>query len=255
MQPVDPYAPPAAFGPPPAPGPAFTLHTPNHVALATFLGSPFAGALVLANNYRKLGRGGAAALTLAVGLVGTAALLGLAFALPAHSPAAAVPMVAVAAMYGLGRWLQGDALLRHRAAGGREASGWVAAGFGAASMVVVLVVAAFAGMALPERKLSYGPDQDVIYEEGAKEADARAVGDALRSAGFFAEPGARTVRVSRDGAWLDIGFVVKDGTWNDADTVNDFKELGRAIQTQLPAHRLRIKLQSEWMMTKKTFEP
>src|SRR4051794_27018203 len=58
------------------------LYTPNQVALATFLGSPFGGAVIMAINEHRVGKTASAVKTLLAGLVGTAVLFAVASVIP-----------------------------------------------------------------------------------------------------------------------------------------------------------------------------
>jgi hypothetical protein len=163
--------------------------------------------------------------------------------------------VSVGAMFGVARLAQGELLRRHREAGGQEASAWLAGGIGGASFVVVC--AAIVGIALlvPPASVKYGPDQEVVYEDGATEAEARAVGDALKEQGYFGANGAAAVRLTKNGEVYELGFVVKDGTWNDDEMIKGFREIGANVRERaLPGKRVRVLLLNEWMLTKRTLE-
>jgi len=56
--------------------PTDRVHGLPGVGLAAFLGTPIAGGLIIADNFRRLGHTGAAVTSVAVGAVATAALLG-----------------------------------------------------------------------------------------------------------------------------------------------------------------------------------
>jgi hypothetical protein len=139
-----PYAPPATapFGGAPAiglPGADVVLYTPNHVALATFLGTPLGGSIVLALNERRLGRGRSAVVALLVGVVTAAALIGIAFALPKDVPGAPLGLVPILAMRFWAQKRQAAVVSAHHTAGGKIGSAWAAAGIGLASLTAVMV--------------------------------------------------------------------------------------------------------------------
>jgi hypothetical protein len=252
----DPYAPPQApiAGVPLQGAPSYKLANAGHVALATFLGSPLAGALVMANNLRHVGKTGPAIVTVFAGLLGTAALCALGFVLPAGAPGMLLPVVSVGVMFGAARITQSEMLHRHRAAGGREASMWLAGGLGLAGLAVVGIGIVGIALAMPPAAVKFGPDQEVTYEDGATEADARAVGDALKEQGFFAAAGGgAAVRVTKSGATYEVGFVVKDGTWNNPAHIDAFREVGKSVRDRT-GKRIRVLLLNDWLMTKKTIE-
>ena len=152
-QPPSPYAPPGAWTahpstyPPPAistaPGPhaGTVLYTPNQILLAAFLGAPIAGAILMAINEQRLGRPKGVLSSLAIGLVMTAIVIGLAFVLPDNFPGLPLSLLGMGAIRALVQMKQADAVARHLQWGGRKGSGWAAAGIGILGGVFVVVVA------------------------------------------------------------------------------------------------------------------
>src|ERR1039458_3599226 len=67
---------------PPPPIPAYTLFNADSVGLATFLGTPIAGGILMAVNYRRLGKGGKAAAVLLIALLVTALALVFGYLVP-----------------------------------------------------------------------------------------------------------------------------------------------------------------------------
>src|ERR1039457_5519663 len=67
---------------PPPPIPAYTLFNADSVGLATFLGTPIAGGILMAVNYRRLGKGSKAAAVLLIALLVTALALAVGFLIP-----------------------------------------------------------------------------------------------------------------------------------------------------------------------------
>ena len=116
------------------------LHSVKAIALATFIGSIFAGAVLLAVNFRRLGKGGMVVPTILAGLVALAIVIGIGFALPVGTPG----MIFVIAQIGLARLVatktQGEALKQHESRGGKIASAWKSAGVGAICFVGVLAL-------------------------------------------------------------------------------------------------------------------
>lgn len=119
-----------------------------------------------------------------------------------------------------------------------------------AAGIVLLVV----GIGIPffsghGNKVTFGPDEEVYYKDGATEADARTVGEALRSFGYFDGQGARSIQLIKSGDLLVVRFVVKDGGWNDASEVNGYQRIcvflakgalqGRAMEARLCDDQVR----------------
>ncbi|MBK8810504.1 MAG: hypothetical protein IPN69_07170 [Acidobacteria bacterium] len=84
------------------------------IALATFIGMPIAGSILLAQNYRNLGRAGSGWQTLILGLVSTIVLFIIAFLLPDGFPNFILPMAYTIAMRQLVEYLQGDVIANQK---------------------------------------------------------------------------------------------------------------------------------------------
>jgi hypothetical protein len=115
------------------------LYTANNVALATFLGTPLAGAVLMAINERRIGRSDVAVKTLLAGLGGAALLVGLGVVLPDNIPSFPIGIGSLFVMAQIAKSRQGAIVQRHLLAGGKPASGWAAAGIGLLCMIAVFV--------------------------------------------------------------------------------------------------------------------
>jgi len=115
------------------------LYTSKHVALATFLGTPLGGAVVMALNEHRLGRASAAITTLLAGLVATGFLFTIGFLLPDSFPRLPISIGPLLVMAAVAKSRQGALVAQHFAANGKHGSGWAAAGIGVLSLIAVLV--------------------------------------------------------------------------------------------------------------------
>lgn len=122
------------------------MYSPGQIAWATFLGTPIAGCLLLALNYRRLGDFTAANLALISGLIGTVLLFALAFVLPDRFPNTVLPSAYTLGMYQCAKTLQGTAYEDRLVNGGTKGSGWVATGIGI--LCVILILAALFAVVL-----------------------------------------------------------------------------------------------------------
>lgn len=93
------------------------LFSIGQITLATFIGSPIAGCLLVAQNYRNLGNVSAAWQTFILGVVSTILLFPIGFWLPENFPNPVLPMVYTVGMRQLVKYLQGDAIAVHEAQG------------------------------------------------------------------------------------------------------------------------------------------
>lgn len=126
-------------------GIAYRLYTPKQVALACFLGSPVAGAVLLASNYRKWGeeRKANLALVTAAAVLGGLIWLGLQFGQSVSAAGLFVPIL----MDLVAKRLQGSRVDSARANGTKVASWWAAVGIGmAGAAVMVALILVFANL-------------------------------------------------------------------------------------------------------------
>jgi len=212
--------------------PVYRLYSPQHVGIASIIGGPGAGAVVLSLNYQKLGnsRGAVASLTLGILAVLALALVGL--ALPDDFRLGGIGVGLAVAMLYVAKGLQGQAYEAHLAVGGRKASGWRAAGIGVIAMGLIVgswfILATIATSGMGDR-VTFGRDQEIYYSGGATEADARRLGKALKDLDIFDGTSPKTVAVEPFNDGFAVSFVVQDGTWDDPTKDEGFRQLGQAI--------------------------
>jgi hypothetical protein len=116
------------------------LYSPALMTVATFLGAPVAGCILLAHNYRVLGKQSAARHWLIWGSIGTALLLVVAYFLPDKFPHMALPIGYTVGMHQAVKQVHGAEYAAHIAAGGAKGSVWAAVGVGLACFCTILGV-------------------------------------------------------------------------------------------------------------------
>lgn len=119
-----------------APVPAYTLFNSGSVALATILGGPVPGTILMAANYRRLGQKENARLAIlgGIGAMALSILLGIMLPQIPSMP------IAIGVFFGLWRTaetLQGTAVDHHVNKGGRLGSKWLAFGLGMIFLIVI----------------------------------------------------------------------------------------------------------------------
>lgn len=229
----NPYTDPPSGGEaePSLPVPAYTLFDSVSVALATLLGSPVAGAALMAVNYRRLGQAGRAVTTLAMGVAVTILAGWFGYKVP-HVFSTGLAVGLLLGMRSYSQMTQGAALEQHASQGGKLGSRWVASGVGVAVLAamlggVFLVLWETQAVDLGS-KVMIGAHDAVYYSGGATEHDARALGDKLKEMGYFTDKGV-TVFLSRDPSGPVVSFTVRDGIWNDDHMVTAFEEIGAQV--------------------------
>src|ERR1035441_7111416 len=156
---------PAGEAPPPPPIPAYTLFNAESVGLATFLGTPIAGSILMAVNYRRLGKGSKAAAVLVVALLVTALALWLGSLMP-QSASAGIALGLLFAARSAAKSLQGAAVAQHVLYGGKLGSKWAAAGLGLGLLAIVVGGYLVVDSAL-NPKVKIGTKDEVYYSGSA----------------------------------------------------------------------------------------
>jgi len=98
-------------------------------------------------------------------------------------------------------------------------------------------------------KVTVGTSDSVYYLGTATEGDAKALGQALREAGYLADLGVSVVVSKGDGTAL--GFVIGEGVWDRPDTVAGFERLGRRVAASIGGRPIQVRLLNAQMETKK----
>lgn len=115
------------------------------ITAAAFIGSPLAGCLLLAQNYKNLEKIGAAWKSLAAGVISTIILFTTAYLLPKNLPGSALPAIYTVIIYQAAKVLQGNEIAAQEKRG--KSGSWIttiAVGLGCLILIVaVIIVAAF----------------------------------------------------------------------------------------------------------------
>jgi len=94
-----------------------------------------------------------------------------------------------------------------------------------------------------------GSHDAVWYSGDATLADAQAVGNKLKSLGFFHDTGGVALLSSQNGS-ADVSMVVKEGAWDDSKTVAGFQSIGRTLSSTLK-QPVRMHLVDKTMVNRK----
>jgi hypothetical protein len=122
----------------------------------------------------------------------------------------------------------------------KVASKWVAMGVGIAFLATIVG----GELALRSRRnprVVIGTNDEVYYYRRATKEDALALGQALKSTGFFNNRGT-SVLLWKGADSTVVSFVVNDGAWDHPNAISNFSEIGRRIANSVGGFPLQVHL-------------
>jgi hypothetical protein len=115
------------------------LYSIRQITAGTFLGGPLAGTMLMAANFREMGRVSTARNTLVGGVAASILVSLLAVILVDRFPSSALPVAYVLSLRAFANSVQGPQLAGHFSAGGGRQSNWRVLGIALACMAGLLV--------------------------------------------------------------------------------------------------------------------
>jgi hypothetical protein len=220
--------------------PSYRLFDPAAVGLATFFGSPIAGTILMAVNYSRLGKAGKGVLALLVGVLCTAVLIAIGWNKPLGSGSLGVVLFIV--VWQVAKATQGNDVNAHVARGGGLASKWLAFGIGIATLVfVVAAIFAIAFLQQSGNTVTIGTKDQVVISGSATKADATALGNALKTDGYFQDRGV-TVLLDKETSGTAISFVTKEGYWNQPGVLSSFEQIAWQVAPSVGGFPVTMKI-------------
>ncbi len=222
--------------------PDYALFDANAVAAATLFGTPVAGASLMALNYRRLGEGAKAFLTLFIGI----AITGLVMLVGWNLPRTVTGPIGLALLFGtrkLAEVMQGPAVKDQVRRGGRLGSKWKALGLGCAILAALVSVVYLAEGApgFGDSKVMIGSKDEIFYSGTATKEEALRLGNRLKEMGYLTDRGV-SLFLSKDAGGKTLSFVVKEGLWNQPDVLSNFEEVGRQAARSIGGLPVKVRL-------------
>ena len=90
-------------------------------------------------------------------------------------------------------------------------------------------------------KVTVGTKDDIYYSHATTPEDARTLGRALQTLGYFTDRGS-SVLLSKNPGGTVVSFVLSEGLWNSAPAVASFEEIGRRIAPLVGGLPVEIRL-------------
>lgn len=223
-----------------APAPAYGLFDSRAVALATFFGTPIAGASLMFANDKHLGKMGRGITILAAATLVTVSVIFVCWNLP-QSGSSFFGLALLIGMTTFAKKVQGPAVQDHVARGGHLASRWIAFGVAIVFLAIVFGSIFMVYKTKEGPKVVIGTKDEIYYTGTATLAEAQALGAALQGAHYFQDHGV-TVLLDKGTAGASISFVVKDGAWNQPKMMSAFETIGRGVAASVGGLPLQVRL-------------
>lgn len=207
-----------------------SLYEPESIAIATFLGSPLAGAALWALNERRVGRSAQAWMALVAGVLALVVL----FVVGSFVPAGAMTGASIGLTFGARAAARGWHDQRKADGLATEPvyeSRWKAAGMGVLSLVLVL--GASVGLAfldeLGRGSVEVRPGATVYFDAPLTEDQARTMGARIRALGFFDGDHVVDVLYQLDGDVHAVSFVVAESFLREPGVEDQFRDLSSQL--------------------------
>ncbi len=107
--------------------------------------------------------------------------------------------------------------------------------------------------AKPEFKVQIGTKDEVHYSGTATKEQALALGQALKTSGYFSDAGV-TVLLNKSDSGTIISFVVNPAGWTEWGKVAAFEQIGRDVASTVGGLPLRVRLVDDGMEMKKEMD-
>jgi hypothetical protein len=98
--------------------------------------------------------------------------------------------------------------------------------------------------------VTIGTKDEIVYSDAATEQEAKALGEALQKVHYLQDRGV-SVLLSKGQGGTVISFAVKDGTWDEPDSVAAFETIGRAVAPTVGGPPIKVRLLNTALESKK----
>jgi len=207
------------------------LFSKMHVLVATFLGAPLAGSILMALNYKRSGRPRHGITALVIGLVSTIGLFVIAYQLPDSFPNLLIPCLSLAAVHLWYQKAQQAEFEAHINAGGQKSSLAPPIGTG------VLCLAGIVGVMLVPELLAPGMEfgrkqmfngGELYCADDITDQQAAALGNYLVEIGFF-DGHPKSAQIRKEGDCYQFRIAMQSGWRNNILYIEAGVQMARNI--------------------------
>lgn len=103
--------------------------------------------------------------------------------------------------------------------------------------------------------MRFGPDESIIYQKKLGQEKAAAVGEVLKSIGYFSGDNTATVQLREFNDGYQVMFVVQDGFWDKEELYPQWESLREQLSAALEGKPVTLDLCDDSFTSHKTFGP
>ncbi|AZQ65389.1 hypothetical protein EI427_24565 [Flammeovirga pectinis] len=223
------------------------LYSFKTINLATFIGGPLAGGILIYHNFSKLNKEKEAKLTIIITLAFSIILFSFLFLasdkILSDIPKQIIPLFYTIIISLIVERYQNKDLLEFFNNGGEKQSIWKGLGIsliGVISILILLFIFSFLTPPFEGEKYNYDASGNTIYYNGTYNNNYKYLGDELMKHGFFNDSGNGAVLLKDNIESYELQIPVFNIYWEDTENINFFKRFELYLSSQVLMKRTEI---------------
>ncbi|MCZ6674187.1 MAG: hypothetical protein O7C75_14755 [Verrucomicrobia bacterium] len=235
--------------------PSYSLFSIRAIGVATFLGGPLAGGVLIGLNFDKLGNKKARNYAYVLGTLSTVLIFWGILSLPSsiidRVPNLLIPAIYTFIVVNLAKKFQLKAIESNLERGGNNGSGWVVAGVSLVAMALILAtIVGYAWSIKPyefegEAYIHGIQKNEIYHNEDVEEQTLKQFGDYLMEWGYFHPEYAGTAQIQKVNSGYKVYLAYPKMHWIDPGFLEKIRSLGSDLEEQVLKDKVAIILVSE----------
>ena len=207
------------------------IFTNKVISFATFFGGPLTAGFLIGHNFKVLGNRRAAGQARLIGLIITLLLVAMLVSLPETTldriPSSLIPAVYTAIIALVVEKIQGDRIREYLLSQGKKASGWLAAAYGAAGAVAILLLAVTLFSVSPMQNYKYrvavNEHVNLHYNNRISDEESDMIKTLVNQSGFFDNSEGADLFLSNRDESYDLQMLIDQEILTDTMAINELR--------------------------------
>ncbi len=222
------------------------IFTNKAISIATFFGGPIAAGFLISKNFKTFGDQDAARKSVFIGILSTFLLFTILFLTPQHItdkiPRVLIPGIYTLIIAAIVEKYQGKMISTFLAENGKKASSWIAAGYGAIGLVIILVFVLILSTLAPfdgyEKNLKVDKNITMYYSENIDKKVSEQIAAAINKSEFLAESEDVSIFLNTENDFYRLRFILNDNSLiTDSNVILDFNRFEHYLNYNLNLDR------------------